>query len=313
MSEKIPRIITTRGYRRVARQRDAALEEIDSVRPYLGLAQEIQRDTQAAILAGTYEDQAVELAVKTAKESELRRLIQIRADTIRVQLTESQMAELKQEFIASEQVRIDQQVAQEVAGQEAYQRRQVAAATERELALLKREELLKKIGTEEAIQTLRRFGDIAVKNAHKEALVEELKYKAATFHLVDLADIPTDSVLSIGLGTSVSNTSPGSSWSMEKSLDRILALRVLNPAAAMMEIVDDSWMNSGDTVRRHNAMDDLALLTMRTDPAGFVKARFSLNVEPDLYFKDGQEVNLFGLEVNQISIYGQTILSATDI
>lgn len=308
----MPLFLTTRKYNARIRERDEAreqLQEFQDLETYLGIARDM-RNRAVSEVSNTPEgqDMAMNLAIEWAKDETKRRIVEEYARQKRVELEADQIEELKKEFLKTDQARIDAEVAAEVAKLEENQRQQVARNTEYELKRLKREDMLAKIGTDEAEATLQRFGALALVEAQHALLIEELKAKAKLTSSVEIADLPADTVLTVGLSFTPRSSKPTARQRAQiYTCDRALTLRVLDPADGILEVMDDSWMNSDDPVKQASAVDDLTPVTF---PLGSIKhnnARFSHGVEPDLFDQAEEPINFYGLETRVVAINDQVI------
>lgn len=308
-----PLILTTRKYRDVVDRLEATQRELDdhltNDGPFIPVAREIRRQAVEAADTPGGQEAAMELAMGWARDKYKREVIEGYARQKRIELEEADKARIKQEFLATDAARIEQEAARRVAAEEEARRRDVASRTEQELSRLKRDEFLARIDTDEARQVTRRFGEIAVKKAEQEALIEELKTNAKLTRNVELADLPEHTVLKVGLGEPKNQGQSRSRTStVVDACDRVLTLRVIDPAEGLLETMDDSWVEHTDPVRRRSAIDDLTVLSMPSTANGRSKPRFSRDVEPILTLENGKQLELHGLEVQALSLGDEVVL-----
>lgn len=320
MPEKTPLFLTSRKFQQVVKERDAArdnLAEFNELRQYLGLAREIRQESRREEEKGADQATALEMAVRWAIDAEKKRLIEEYARSVRAELTEEQKVVVKEEFLKREALRIKKEVAEEVSKEAPRLRDQVARETEAELRRSTREDVLKKLETIEAQKVLERMGRAALKAAERDTLVEEIKAKAQETDSVDISDIPLDNTIVIGLGKA-REASSGSSYARYansfsaiydefedtgikiSSFDRALKARVVDPAKGVLEVLDDTWMDHEDILRRDLALPDLTILNLPDRGNGYRKPRLSRGVEPCFSDESGEVIKMHGLEVVQV-------------
>lgn len=300
---------SSREYRELNGRLEAAqaeLAEYHALDPYLALAQQM-RDQLIEEVETTPEGQRAvrERAFELASTAERNRIIEEYAKDKKVELTARQTEVIKNEVIASEGERIEKEVAESVSKQEPAVRKRVEQDIEKELKNLKQTELLEQIKTDESKKVLEKLGAMAVEKAAYETMIAELKQKAENHLYIDIANLPLDCVLKIGLSSKPLQSRYNDPMPY---CERTMTLRVFDPQKGLLEVMDDSWMDDKDCVRNELAIEDLTLIQLLPSSPKKPQFRFNKDVEPYFALEDNSLINMFGHELRAVSIADQIIL-----
>ena len=305
LPERNPKILTTKKFQKVYDEmeslqgRVAEYEELDQ---FIEIAKDLRAAAEMETHTGQGNSDLLAAAMENAKKQLYDQLIREYAASRTAELKEEERNQIRKEFLLSEKARIDREVAEEVAKSEAYRRLNVAREVEAEFRQKGREALLAEIDSDEASKTRQRLASLAIQEANQEALIKELQLKAERSHGVSICDIPTQTVVSVGL-----SDKQGASFGRLEQCDRIIKLRILEPEEAIMEVLDDSWVASKDNIRRFHSLPDLAMLSMHRHSNGHTQPNFSLDVSPMFVDENQEHVPMYGLEAKILTIADKKI------